>query len=56
MQLPAKIEEVSIRKSIQIENDTKLKYFGLYKWDILKAKVINHKLNMLFREKNFMMS
>lgn len=39
MHLPAKVEEVIERKQIQNENDTKLKYFGLYKWDILKAKV-----------------
>lgn len=41
MHLPAKVEEVIERKQIQNEHDTKRKYFGLYKWDILKAKVSN---------------
>ena len=38
---PVKTEEVNERKEKQIEDDTKRRYFGLYKWDILKAKVNN---------------
>ncbi len=59
MHLPAKVEEVIERKQIQNENDTKVKYFGLYKWDILKAKVRIFFLSfiyMYFRGKNFMRS
>jgi hypothetical protein len=36
---PVKTEEVNERKEKKIEDDTKRRYFGLYKWDILKAKV-----------------
>jgi hypothetical protein len=44
---PVKTEEVIERKEKQLENETKRKYFGLYKWDILKAKVSIKEFNSI---------
>ena len=55
---PVKTEEVIERKEKQLESETKRKYFGLYKWDILKAKVCaSTSLTVLIcREKSSMAS